>query len=63
MPKLPLAAIAATLYATTALAIPDFAPTASSAWYSYTREWMPPSAGACQTIEALLKPDWGRASA
>src|SRR5215213_8124458 len=24
---------------------------------------MPPSAGACQTIEAALKPAWGRASA
>src|SRR3954453_17753731 len=23
---------------------------------------MPPSAGACQTTEAALKPDWGRAS-
>ena len=23
---------------------------------------MPPSAGACHTIEALLKPDWGRAA-
>jgi len=45
MTRLPLAAIAATLYATAALAAPDFAPTASSAWYAYTREWMPPSAG------------------
>ena len=45
MPRFPLAAIAATLYATTALAAPDFAPTASSAWYSYSREWMPPASG------------------
>jgi hypothetical protein len=45
MPKLPLAVLAATLYATSALAIPDFAPTSSSAWYSYSREWMPPASG------------------
>jgi hypothetical protein len=45
MPKLPLVVIAATLYATAALAVPDFAPTASSAWYSYSCEWMPPASG------------------
>jgi len=45
MPKLPLALIAAMLYSTAALAVPDFAPTASSAWYSYSREWMPPASG------------------
>ena len=45
MPKLTLVAIAATLYATAALAVPDFAPTASSAWYAYSREWMPPISG------------------
>ena len=45
MLKLPLAAIAATLYATAALAVPDFAPTASSSWYSYSREWMLPASG------------------
>ena len=45
MPKLPLATIAATLYATAAFAVPDFAATASSAWYSYSREWMPPTSG------------------
>ena len=45
MPKLPLALIAAMLYSTAALAVPDFAPTASSAWYSYSREWMPSASG------------------
>ena len=41
MPKFPFALIAAMLHSTAALAVPDFAPTASSAWYSYSREWMP----------------------
>ncbi len=45
MPKLTALSLAATLYATSALAIPNFAPTSSSAWYSWSREWMPPPTG------------------
>jgi hypothetical protein len=60
MPKLPLAAIAATLYATVyasgALAVPDFAPTASSAWYSYSREWMPPLKGSGPVLQDKAHP-------
>ena len=56
MPKLPLVALAATLYATSALAIPDFAPTASSAWYSYSREWMPPVNGAGPVMQDKAHP-------
>jgi hypothetical protein len=60
MPKRPLAALAATLYATVyasgALAVPDFAPTASSAWYSYSREWMPPLAGSGPVMQDKAHP-------
>jgi hypothetical protein len=56
MPKLSLAAVAATFYATAALAVPDFAPTASSAWYSYSREWMPPIAGAGPVMQDKAHP-------
>jgi len=45
MLKPTLVATAATFCATAALAVPNFAPTASSAWYSYSREWMPPASG------------------
>jgi len=56
MPKLPLAAIAVTLYATAALAAPDFSPTASSAWYSYSREWMRPPAGSGPVMQDKAHP-------
>jgi hypothetical protein len=56
MPKVSLAAIAATLYATAAFAVPDFAPTPSSAWYSYSREWMPPAKGAGPVMQDKAHP-------
>src|SRR3569832_296847 len=51
-----LAALAATVYTTAAYAVPNFAPTASSAWYSYTREWMPPASGAGPVMQDKAHP-------
>lgn len=56
MPKLPLATIVAALYATAAFAVPDFAPTASRGWYSYSREWMEPSSGPGPVIQDKAHP-------
>lgn len=44
MRMLPLTALAL-LYATAAAAVPDFAPSASTGWYSYSRDFMPPPSG------------------
>src|SRR5579864_3262846 len=44
MTKLP-AVLFATALSTTAAAVPDFAPTASTGWFAYSRVFIPPSSG------------------
>lgn len=56
MKKLTALSLAATLHATSALAIPDFAPTASSSWYSHSREWMAPANGAGPVMQDRAHP-------